>query len=479
MDRRCGYVALLLCIHAVSNCLGATFEIQPAIAQEDEEFERAANSLKPGDELVLRGGVYSQTGRRALTVQGTPDQPITIWAADGQEPVLTRPADSNRRYNNIEFVDCRHVVIRGLHFQGGSSGVRFIRGHHVTFENCEICQTSNDALTMNSGHCDAFIIRNNHIHHTGLREDGPTEGEGMYIGCHDGSCVTTNSLIEGNHVHHLRGTSSGGSDGIEVKYGSSNNIIRNNVIHDTNLARPYPGVFVYGGGPAVNIVEGNRIWNAGEGIQVVSDALVRNNVIFDCTITGITAAPHAAVPHMRNVRIVNNTIVNHPVGVQIRWSKAADMVFGNNAVYCPRSTALDASGVDAHKVSANCLSGRFVGVSLDGRRFVDGGGLAEAFIDPAEHNYRPKPDSILVGHADPDLAPPRDFSGAARQPPFDVGAYEIFEEELSKPKGERTWDFTLRASPRSLPPAGIVPTAYGRVCQLSSRPWASSRLDNN
>lgn len=423
MNRPCKAMAWILCLWCATNGFGAVYEIHPALAQEDEEFERVANALKPGDELILQGGVYSQTGRRALTIQGTPEKPITIRAAQGQEPVLTRPAAESRRYNNIEFVDCCHLVIRGLHFQGGSSGVRFIRGHHVTFENCEICQTSNNALTMNSGNCDAFIIRNNHIHHTGLREDGPTEGEGMYIGGHDGSCVTTNSLIEGNHVHHLRGTSSGGSDGIEVKYRSSNNIVRNNVIHDTNLARPYPGVFVYGGGPAVNIVEGNRIWNAGEGIQVVSDAVVRNNVIFECTITGLTAAPHAAVPQMRNVRIVNNTIVGHPVGVQIRWAKAADMIFANNAVYCPGSTAIDASGVEAHKLSANYVSGRLTGVNLDGKRWVEGGGLSETFLHPADHNYQPKPGSVLLGRADPDGTPPLDFGGAARQPPHAVGAY--------------------------------------------------------
>ncbi|MCL5279024.1 MAG: right-handed parallel beta-helix repeat-containing protein [Planctomycetes bacterium] len=156
-----------------------------------------------------------------------------------------------------------------------------------------------------------------------------------------------------------------------------------------------------------------------------ADAVIRNNVIFDCTISGITAAPHAAVPHMRNVRIVNNTLVNHPVGVRIRWDKATDMVFANNAVFCPESTALDVSGVDAHKFSANYLSGRLVGASIDGSRFAEGGNLAEAFAAPAEHNYLPKPDSALVGRADPDLAPPQDFSGTARQLPFDLGAYEV------------------------------------------------------
>ena len=190
--------------------------------------------------------------------------------------MLTRPADNRERHNNIEFVDCAHLVIRGLRFQGGSSGVRFIRGHHVTLEGCEIFETGDDALTMNSGDGHAFVIRSNHIHHTGLSVRGPTEG--MHIGCHDGRCCTTDSLFEGNYIHHTRSTSDGGNDGIEIKFGSHGNVVRNNVIHDTNLGRQYPGIFVYGGGPGRNVVEGNVIWQAGEGIQVVSDAVVRNNI---------------------------------------------------------------------------------------------------------------------------------------------------------------------------------------------------------
>ena len=109
-----------------------------------------------------------------------------------------------------------------------------------------IYETGKNALTMNSGGCDAFVIRENHIHHTGLSEAGPTEGEDMYVDCHDGSCRTTNTLIEGNHIYHLRSTSVGGNGGIEIKVGSYGNTIR-------------------------------------------------NNTVFNCAITGITAAPQAAV----------------------------------------------------------------------------------------------------------------------------------------------------------------------------------------
>lgn len=405
-------------------CRAGTIEIYPASSDSQEEFESVANSLEPGDELILHGGVYSQNSRRAVTAKGTAEKPIVIRAAERAKPVLTRPADNIDRHNNIEFIDCCHLIVRGIAFKGGSSGVRFIRGHHVTFENCEIYETGNNALTMNSGNCDAFIIRKNHIHHTGLSQRSSTEGEGMYIGCHSGSCITTNTLVDGNYIHHLRGTSNGGNDGIEIKVGSYNNIVRNNIIHETIIGKQYPGIFVYGGGPKVNIVEGNLIWNAGEGIQVVADAIVRNNIILNCTVNGITAAPHGAVSEMRNVRIVNNTIVNHPRGVRIRWSKGRDMIFSNNAVYCPDGIAVDVLGGSQATLTANYVAGRVSGAKIDGLGFLDGGSLYGAFVNPGKRDFRPKSSSPLIGKADGRYAPKSDFDGETRQHPFDVGAHE-------------------------------------------------------
>jgi len=375
--------------------LGGEFSCWAGAVGQDEEFEEVANSLGAGDELILSGGVYSQSGRRAVTAKGTVEAPILIRAAEGARPVLTRPAGDMDRHNNIEFVDCSYLVVRGIHFEGGSCGVRFIRGHHVTFENCEISRTGNNALTMNSGDCDSFVIR-------------------------------------GNHIHHLRGTSGGGNDGIEFKFGSWGNTIRDNVIHNTNIGRQYPGIFVYGGGKGVNVVEGNVIWRAGEGIQVVSDAIVRNNVILDCSAAGITAAPHGAVPKMRNVKIVHNTIVNHPRGVRIRWGKAEDMVFANNAVYCPKGMAIDAAGIEDAAISGNCVAGRLGGVGIDGGRFLDGGSLAEAFRGAAKRDFRPGRGSALIGKADKAYTAAHDFDHNKRVGPFEAGAYELIEGENEK-----------------------------------------------
>jgi Right handed beta helix region len=203
----------------------ATIEIFPSNAGTscNEEFVNRANALKPGDVLILHGGTYTQTCRRGISVNGTAANPITIRAADGEIPILTRPQAANFNYNenNFEIDNSSYLIIRGLRFKGGDGGVSFNSGHHITFENNEVYETGNNALRMNGGNTDSFIIRGNHLHHTGLLASsvGTTEGEGMYVGCNDAACIASNHLIEGNYIHHTRGTGAGGNDGIEVSTG--------------------------------------------------------------------------------------------------------------------------------------------------------------------------------------------------------------------------------------------------------------------
>ena len=426
------FLALSIAPGLVRVTEAATVEIFPSNADAtcNEEFENAANALKPGDVLILRGGTYTQTCRRAITVNGTATSPITIRAADGEIPIVTRPqpADFNYDQNNIEIVSSSFLTIRGLHFKGGDGGVTFVGGHHITFESNEIYETGNNALRMNSGNTDSFIIRGNHIHHTGLlaASVGTTEGEGMYIGCNNADCIATNHLIEGNYIHDTRATSDGGNDGIEVKMGSFGNIVRNNVIHTTTIGMQYPCIFVYGGGNGINIVEGNAMWNCGEAIQVVSDAVVRNNLILDTTVTGISSGPHAQVPQMRNVTIVNNTIYGNPTCLSIRWSGATNMVLANNATYCPGTTAVSASGLTGSSITvkSNYVEGSLSGASVDGSRFVSGGSAAAVFTSPGQIDFWPVPGSPLIGKADAAWTPPLDFNERTRASPFDVGAYE-------------------------------------------------------
>src|SRR5262245_2460221 len=214
----------------------------------NEEFENVVNTLLPGDVLVLHGGIYSQTCRRLITgLNGTPDAPITIEAAPGETPILTRPDNLMHSYpeNNIEIENSSYLIIRGIGFRGGDIGVRFMGSiHHITFEDNEVYETGANALALNSGNSDSMVLRRNHIHHTGFDTSTSTTGEGMYCGCKNDACRLTKSLIDGNYNRHLSATKSRGNDGLEVKLGWFGNVIREIVIDDTNIGTHYPCIFV-------------------------------------------------------------------------------------------------------------------------------------------------------------------------------------------------------------------------------------------
>lgn len=420
----------------------------------NEEFENKANQLQAGDELRLHDHAlgdetqkepYTQGCRRAITVNGSLLAPITIRAAEGEAPVLTRPDNSQ---NNIDIVNSSYLIVRGLTFQGADVGVRFINGgHHITFEDNEIFNPGEQGITLNTpgNEYDSFVIRRNHIHHTGLNPD--SNGEGMYVGCNNNACSVKNSIIEDNYIHDLRATKGGGNDGIEVKVGSYGNVIRNNVIHATNLGtKSFPCILVYGNGmdageieDKINIVEGNVVWDCGEAIQVVADAIIRNNIIYGSSDTGISSYPHVQVNQMRNVTIVNNTIVGHPECLYFRWASASNMILANNAIYCPGTDAIDARGLDSFTISSNYYEGQLVTDGSD-IGLIPGGSILDAFVKPGANDYWPKPASPLVGTADTGFVPRLDFNQTPRTGSYDVGAYET-EGLLENPGWKIIADF--------------------------------------
>lgn len=100
------------------------------------------------------------------------------------------------------------------------------------------------------------------------------------------------------------------------------------------------------------------------------------------------------------------------------------MLFANNAVYCPESTAVDAGGLNSARLRDNYVHGRLVGATLDNTRWFDGGTPESAFLNASGQNFWPAPESRLRGRSDSEFLPAVDFNGTKRLAPFDVGAYE-------------------------------------------------------
>lgn len=388
-----------------------TFEATPA-----DDLEAKVNALTAGDELIVHGGTYTLSGRFGISLTGTAAAPIVIRAADGERPVIDRPA-ADQNIWDLDRAD--YVTIRGLEFKGGSAGVRITAADHLTIEDCEIHDTADVALRANDGGAvyRSLLIRHNHIHHT----DGT--GEGMYLGCNNNGCRVLDSVIERNYVHHTNGATVSQGDGIELKEGSAGNVIRDNVIHDTG----YPCILTYAtvgnGGP--NVIEGNALWGCGDhAIQSAADATIRNNLILGSVANGIAMQPHqAGTP--ANLVVVHNTVL-HATNDAIRVSGITGTVtIANNALYAQAGNAIAASGTLAGlTVAGNRGVGALVGVSGGFTASTLAGDLVSGGYGGAPPmDLYPAPGSSLIGAGDPAYAVAIDFNGIARGASVDVGAY--------------------------------------------------------
>jgi hypothetical protein len=415
-------LAALAVIAAARSASAEVKEITPA-----DNLIQAVSALLPGDELVLAGGTYDIPQYFAITVNGTAAAPIVIRAKDGEVPVITRP-DGNQ--NTVNIVNSTYLVLRGLEVKGGSHGVRINNSSFVTIEGCHIHDTGDVALSANipGAKYEGLRLLRNHIHDTN------GTGEGMYLGCNSNGCQMYNSLIEGNYIHHTNAPTVDQGDGIEIKEGSYNNIVRDNVIHDTK----YPCLITYStvgnGGP--NILERNLLWACGDhAIQSAADARIRNNIILGAAVDGIRNQPHqSGAPS--NLEIVHNTILA-PQNNAIRSDGiVGSVLIANNAVYAQGGSAIRVGGnLGALVVAGNVGQGGIQGVATG---YKDGSGLGMDFVAASFNNnvpndVFPSAGSVLVDAGDAAHVASDDFNGTARQGAADVGAYK------ANPGGNPGW----------------------------------------
>jgi len=402
-----------------------TTEIGPG-----DNLQSAVNALQPGDELILQGGTYTLGSRFSIQLTAMAALPILIRAKQGETPIVLYPSAS-QNVINVEL--SAHVTLRGLEVTGGSHGIRIADSDFITIEDCHIHHTNDVALSANvpGSSYEGLIFRRNHIHDTNHT------GEGMYLGCNEDGCRMFDSLIERNYIHHTNAPTVSQGDGIEIKEGSYNNVVRDNVIHDTK----YPCILTYStvgnGGP--NIIERNLLWGCGDhAIQSTADAVIRNNIILGAAQDGIRNQPHQnGVPS--NLVITHNTVLA-PANSAVRSNNiAGSVVIANNALFAQTGDAIRVSGNTSQlTVEANAGSGSLTGVSTG---FDDSGNIAldlesASYSGSLPQDVFPTVGSILVGAASPTYLDLDDFNGLPRSGAPDIGAYRWV------PGGNPGWTLT-------------------------------------
>jgi len=316
-------------------------------------LQKAANSVQPGDTILMRPGTYA--GAR-IERSGASNAPITLRAEVPGTAVINTNGPACKRKSNLEIETwaspyvVRHWVVEGLVIEGlktlgpitnygidaRSTQFLVIRGNTV----------SNSAIT---GIFTAFSY------------DCTIEGNTSAYNGEHGIYYNNSSdrfAIRGNTLHHNANAGLHMNADVTVPPGSGTPWIGDGIISD-------------------GVIENNTIYANGKGgaainMDGVENALVRNNLIHTTTNNSGIALfrGNAAIASRRN-RILNNTIVMAPQnpGWAVNLTSAdcvSNQVF-NNILYNPHgfrgSISIAVPNLDGFVSDYNAVVNRF---SADG-----------------------------------------------------------------------------------------------------------------
>ncbi len=399
---RIALACAIICTPALA--AAQTYDIHPT----DNLFSRLA-ALQPGDQVVVYAGTYTTPGLVNVTWTGTAQAPISVRAAAGEHVVIQGAMNQN-----VLDLAGSYFTLAGFEITGGSHGVRLGATDHATLEDLVLHGLGDVGISCNrpGQECSHLTIRHNEIYATGMAGTG----EGMYLGGNDATNIFRDSVVERNYVHDLGGDQ---GDGIEIKAGASGVVVRDNVI----IRAKYPAITMYGyaGTGAPNVVERNFVWiTMDNGIQIVGQVVVRNNIILGAGANGIQSkASQGQTPH--DLVIIHNTIVGGGPCLKANdWATANNQIVANNALYCGGGTAIDLNGGAPSAMLFNNIG---LGTSNAASGFRQGGTLA-ADLGTATKVYPPG-GSMLINAGDPAHGTTDDFNGTPRGDGMpDVGAYE-------------------------------------------------------
>ncbi len=355
--------------------------------------------------LIERPGEFSVTpldGGDAWRVHLRPDR-----LEDGLPEGVGYAAQTQ----GIMLRDASHVVVRGLTVrrQGGdrASGIMVHGGDGVRIEDCEV--TLVGGIGIQSLGAVELVVENCDVHHC--------SGRGIFH--RNGRGISTLDC-------HLRRN---GSTGLG-HYNIDGGVCGGNVLYG-HLGTHANGLTFYLGCRDM-VIERNEVWGGNNSltIQEAENIVIRNNIL-DGGGRSVPVGIWTATP-FRNVRFLNNTIVNAPedsnweAGVFSNNRGPEDLVFRNNII--------DGLSGNLPALYEHNLYTRW-GPNQQDRELAEGEryepDLERIFVDPANRDFRLRPDSPAVGAGLELEEVQDDFSGNARphgQSP-DMGAFQYRDEE--------------------------------------------------
>jgi len=418
----------------------------------------------------------TNTSNNVLTLDGmskyNTNDGSPVWAAysgTSRFKITTHYPCSSNNYSSQ--VVRNYVTVRGFKFEETLGGQVAYLSYlsNVIFEFNDLTHIGSPdngpGVVLVGNH---IIFRNNVVHHV--------QGEGVYVGgwyeegtTRSGTVYGDDLLIENNTVYDV-GFNSGEADGIDVKDGWTNLIIRGNIVYQSALSRGRCAIIV----ESAAVIERNLVYNYGTGIALDTyyntsvgrnGTVIRNNILVDLgghsdDLDGAIAlaGAHALSYRFTNTKIYNNTIwKNVDAGIFIRDFDgpgiADNVTIRNNIIDNTGDLSIKSSASGKIVLHTNNLYRRTSGGTLvqDGASSYSSTDLAayEATAMSADPkftttstpyvgaNFKLQATSLCISAGTTITTFSDDFAGIIRSIPWTSGAFQSSGAALQPPTGLR------------------------------------------
>ena len=219
-------------------------------------IKKGMESLRPGDTLLLRGGVYTEEVTGMSLSKGTPSAPITVRAYPGERPILR---------GLLAMYSSDYWILDGLNVTWAPGSERSSHGEHMVkmidganwrITNSEIWGAQAYSALLIGGTSRNWRVDHNFIHDTVPTHDG-SQDHLIYISTPVGGGVVDRNLLANspNGRGVKVGPSSPGStrmggvtirfntflnntgpSNVQLSYGASDNLIYRNIMAQTDRA---------------------------------------------------------------------------------------------------------------------------------------------------------------------------------------------------------------------------------------------------
>ncbi|MFT8342204.1 choice-of-anchor Q domain-containing protein [Clostridium beijerinckii] len=359
-------------------------------------IQKAANTVKAGDTVVVRGGTYKE--KLTMKTSGTANAYITFKNYEGETPIIDgsgQSASSDDLANALVLInDKSYIKVIGFNVTNYvvtneyvPSGIRVTgASKNVEIRNCKVYgikTTYSGSNEDRNAHAIAIHGTNGNSSLDGLIIDN-CEVYGCVLGQSESVVLNgnvTNFEVTNNKIHD--------NDNIGIDFigyegtASSNDYVRNgkcsgnqvwNISSTKNKTYTdacADGIYVDGG--ASIIIEDNKVSTSDIGIETASEhkdkatdnVIVRNNLVYNCGVYGISMGGSGDTNgKATNIKIYNNTAYNNDVNMNIQKNcQYNSNVIKNNIFYKGTTVAGTKTNI---AISNNVISDpKFVNTGVD------------------------------------------------------------------------------------------------------------------